>query len=108
MIQDDLKQSYNTAKIEFEKAEKYLNPTELNSCVKKCESELQKPEVWQNADIYSTISNPRITTVDVNSYEMSNHAVDIIIRKIQDKDFKRGRVLVTGNLIERDSVKILK
>ncbi len=58
--------------------------------------------------IYSTISNPRITTVDVNSYEMSNHAVNIMIRKIQDKNYRSGRVLVTGNLIERDSVKILK
>ncbi|MBR5088416.1 MAG: LacI family DNA-binding transcriptional regulator [Ruminiclostridium sp.] len=58
--------------------------------------------------IYSTISNPRITTIDVNSYEMSNHAVDMIIRKIQDKNYRCGRVLVTGNLIERDSVKKLR
>lgn len=58
--------------------------------------------------IYSTISNPRITTIDVNSYEMSNHAVDMLISKIQHKDHRSGRVLVTGNLIERDSVKRLK
>ncbi|MBP5604759.1 MAG: LacI family DNA-binding transcriptional regulator [Ruminiclostridium sp.] len=58
--------------------------------------------------IYSTISVPRITTIDVNSYEMSYHAVDIIIRKIHDKNLKRGRVLITGNLIERDSVKDLR
>ncbi|MBO6229799.1 MAG: LacI family DNA-binding transcriptional regulator [Ruminiclostridium sp.] len=58
--------------------------------------------------IYSTISNPRITTVDVNSYEMSNHAVDVLIKKIQDKNYHCGRILVTGNLIERDSVKKLK
>ncbi len=58
--------------------------------------------------IYSTISVPRITTIDVNSYEMSYHAVDIIIRKIHDKNLKRGRVLITGNLVERDSVKDLR
>lgn len=58
--------------------------------------------------IYSTISNPRITTIDVNSYEMSHHAVDVLIKKVQDKSYHCGRVLVTGNLIERDSVKRLK
>lgn len=58
--------------------------------------------------IYSTISNPRITTIDVNSYEMSSHAVNMIISKIQDRNYRCGRVLVTGNLIERDSVKKLK
>ena len=58
--------------------------------------------------IYSTISNPRITTIDVNSYEMSNKTVEVVIRKIQDKNYRCGRVLVTGNLIERDSVKKLK
>ena len=58
--------------------------------------------------IYSTISNPRITTIDVNSYEMSSHAVEIIIRKIRDNSYKCGRVLITGNLVERDSVRRLK
>ena len=58
--------------------------------------------------IYSTISDPRITTIDVNSYEMSDHAVEIIIRKIKDKSYRCGRVLVTGKLVERDSVRKLK
>ena len=58
--------------------------------------------------IYSTISVPRITTIDVNSYEMSDHAVDILIRKIKDNGYRCGRVLVTGKLVERDSVKRLK
>lgn len=55
--------------------------------------------------IYSTISSPRITTIDVNSYRMSHEAVEIIIKKIRDSNYKCGRVLVTGKLIERDSVK---
>ena len=55
--------------------------------------------------IYSTIANPRITTIDVNSYRMSSEAVEIIIKKIRDNNYKCGRILVTGKLIERDSVK---
>lgn len=58
--------------------------------------------------IYSTISNPRITTIDVNSYYMSHEAVEIMIRKIRDNNYRCGRVLVTGQLIERDSVKNLR
>ncbi len=58
--------------------------------------------------IYSTISNPRITTIDVNSAQMSGEAVETIIRKIRDKGYRRGRVLVAGDLIERDSVKKIK
>lgn len=57
--------------------------------------------------IYSTISNPRITTMDVNSYRMSSEAVEIIIKKIRDNNYHCGRILVTGKLIERDSVKAL-
>lgn len=58
--------------------------------------------------IYSTISTPRITTMDVNSYRMSNEAVEIIIKKIRDNNYRCGRVLVTGKLIERDSVRTLR
>lgn len=58
--------------------------------------------------IYSTISNPRITTIDVNSAQMSGEAVETIIRKIRDKGYRRGRVLVAGDLIERDSVRKIK
>ena len=58
--------------------------------------------------IYSTISTPRITTMDVNSSRMSNEAVEIMVRKIRDSNYRCGRILVTGNLVERDSVKDLK
>lgn len=57
--------------------------------------------------IYSTISTPRITTMDVNSYRMSSESVEIIIKKIRDNNYRCGRILVTGKLIERDSVKFL-
>ena len=58
--------------------------------------------------IYSTISNPRITTMDVNSHRMSSEAVEIMVRKIRDRNYHCGRILVTGKLLERDSVKNLK
>lgn len=58
--------------------------------------------------IYSTISNPRITTMDVNSYRMSSEAVEILVKKIRDNNYHCGRILVTGKLLERDSVKNLK
>ena len=57
--------------------------------------------------IYSTICNPRLTTIDVNSRLMSAEAVDIILHKIRDMNYRRGRTLVTGKLIRRESVKRL-
>lgn len=58
--------------------------------------------------IYSTICSPRLTTIDVNSRVMSSEAVDIILHKIRDGNYKRGRTLVTGKLVRRESVKNLK
>ncbi len=58
--------------------------------------------------IYSTISTPRITTVDVDSRQMSSEAVETLIRKIRDRNYSRGRTLVNGRLIIRDSVKKIK
>ena len=55
--------------------------------------------------IYSTISTPRITTMDVNSARMSSEAVEIMVKKIRDNNYRCGRILVTGKLVERDSVK---
>ena len=57
--------------------------------------------------IYSTISSPRLTTIDVNSRSMSEEAVNIILHKIRDSSYKRGRTLVTGKLVRRESVKNL-
>lgn len=58
--------------------------------------------------IYSTICNPRLTTIDVNSRVMSTEAVDIILHKIRDGNYRRGRTLVTGKLVRRESVKTIK
>mgnify|MGYP001025682838 FL=1 len=63
--------------------------------------------VGSDNHIYSTICNPRLTTIDVNSRVMSTEAVDIILHKIRDGNYRRGRTLVTGKLIRRESVKKL-
>lgn len=55
-------------------------------------------------DIFASISDPKITTVEVNIEEMAKTAVKFIIEKIKDEDKKYGRVLVKGRIIYRDSV----
>ncbi len=57
--------------------------------------------------VYSTMCQPHLTTMDVNSQAMATEAVDIILHKIRDGSYKRGRTLVAGKLIRRDSVKNL-
>lgn len=58
--------------------------------------------------VYSTMCQPHLTTIDVNGQAMASEAVDIMLHKIRDAGFKRGRTLVPGKLIRRDSVKNLK
>lgn len=57
--------------------------------------------------VYSTMCQPHLTTMDVNSQAMATEAVDIILHKIRDSSYKRGRTMVAGKLIRRDSVKNL-
>lgn len=57
--------------------------------------------------VYSTMCQPHLTTMDVNSRQMAYETVDIILHKIRDNCYRRGRTLVSGKLIRRDSVKDL-
>ena len=57
--------------------------------------------------IYSTMATPHLTTVDVNCRKMAEEAVDIILKKIRDGSYFKGRTLVTGKLVVRDSVRNL-
>ena len=57
--------------------------------------------------IYSSMTTPHLTTVDINCVKMAKEAVDIILKKIHDKNYFRGRTLITGKLVIRDSVKNL-
>lgn len=56
-------------------------------------------------DIFATLSDPKLTTVETNMEEMSKTAVKSIMRKIEDPDKGIGRVLVKGKIVYRDSVK---
>nr|WP_245308227.1 LacI family DNA-binding transcriptional regulator [Halalkalibacter urbisdiaboli] len=56
-------------------------------------------------DIYSTLSNPPMTTVQVDIEEMSKVAVKFIIEKIKNSKKHYGRVLIKGEIIHRGSVK---
>lgn len=58
--------------------------------------------------VYSTMCQPHLTTMDVNSQQMAAEAVEIVLHKIRDGSYKRGRTLVMGKLILRDSVKDLR
>lgn len=58
-------------------------------------------------DIFATISQPQITTVEVNIKEMANTVVRYMIEKVTDGNKKYGRVLIKGKIIYRDSVKTI-
>lgn len=58
-------------------------------------------------DIYATLAEPKLTTIDVDVEEMSRVATQLIIEKIKNTNNKPGRVFVKGNIIHRDSVKSL-
>ena len=53
--------------------------------------------------IYSTISQPQITTVDNNVVEMVEAATKIIVKKINNPSKTYGRILIKGNIIKKDS-----
>lgn len=57
--------------------------------------------------IYSTVSDPQITTLDNNVDEMVNVASKIILKKIENPDRRYDRILVKAFIVERESVKEL-
>ncbi|MOA34450.1 putative HTH-type transcriptional repressor ExuR [compost metagenome] len=56
-------------------------------------------------DIYATLANPQLTTVEVDVQEMARTAVKSIMDKVANPNRRNGRVLVQGNIIYRDSVR---
>lgn len=56
--------------------------------------------------IYSTISSPAITTVEVNVDAMSESAVNSIIKRIKNPNHDFGRKVISGRIVLRDSVSI--
>lgn len=56
-------------------------------------------------DVFATISDPPLTTMEVDIKEMARTSVRYILEKIKDNNRKFGRVLVKGKIIFRESVK---
>lgn len=56
--------------------------------------------------LFATITDPQITTVDNNVEQMVQTAVRIILKKINNPQRVYGRVMISGTIIERDSVSV--
>lgn len=59
-------------------------------------------------DIYATLTNPQLTTIEVDIGEMARSAVKSIMDKVKNPHHRNGRVLVQGKIIYRDSVRTIK
>lgn len=57
--------------------------------------------------VYSNISDPNITTIEVNTAYMSKLAVEGILQKIKKPSFSMGMVHVNGKIVFKDSVRSL-
>ncbi|WP_343834680.1 substrate-binding domain-containing protein, partial [Bacillus horti] len=55
-------------------------------------------------DIYATITEPSLTTIEVNIQEMAKQTTKSIVEKIQNNNQSFGRISVKGKLIYRNSV----
>lgn len=55
--------------------------------------------------LISDISEPAITTVEVNMPMMARTAVELLVGKIHDKDYIHGRKLIPGKIIIKNSTR---
>lgn len=58
-------------------------------------------------DIYSRVSIPTITTVEVSKEQMVKSACEFLYSKFNNKDTTLGKVTIKGNLVRRKSIKDL-
>ena len=54
--------------------------------------------------VYSSISVPNITTIEVNTAQMANVAVEALLEKIDSPSFSIGMIQIKGKIIFKDSV----
>lgn len=54
--------------------------------------------------IYSAMSTPTITTVEVDTAGMACEVVRLLLRKLDDVDYRIGKIAIKGKLIIKDSV----
>jgi LacI family transcriptional regulator len=59
-------------------------------------------------DLYASISEPQLTTIEVDIEEMSRMAVKSVIKKLKNQKDKYGRIMINCKIVYRDSVKALK
>lgn len=55
-------------------------------------------------DIYATLIEPYLTTIDINVTDMSIETVKLIIKKINDTNHRTSKILIKSKLIIRESV----
>ena len=55
-------------------------------------------------DIFALVSQPKLTTIAVNSEQMSAKAVELLLALINNVEFSNNCYAIAGKLIERDSV----
>lgn len=58
--------------------------------------------------MYSDMSEPKITTIEVNTEQMALLAVEAILKKIENPSCTIGRIPVAGRIIYKSSVKAIK
>lgn len=58
-------------------------------------------------DLYATLSDPPLTTIEADTEEMARAAVQTIIKRIRKEPMPYGRVLVKSRIIHRASVRVL-
>ncbi|MHB8064151.1 MAG: LacI family DNA-binding transcriptional regulator [Ruminiclostridium sp.] len=56
-------------------------------------------------DIYATLSDPKITTVQVDIEEMARTSIKYILDKVKKENKRHGRAQIKGKIVYRDSVK---
>ncbi len=57
--------------------------------------------------VYSSISVPQITTVEVNTAQMSAMTVEALMARIEDPSHRTGMIQVKGKIVFKESVKSL-
>ncbi len=57
--------------------------------------------------VYSSISVPKITTIEVNTEQMANVAVETLLTKIKTPSHVIGMIQVKGQIVYKDSVKAI-
>ncbi|MDO7906810.1 substrate-binding domain-containing protein [Paenibacillus sp. JX-17] len=55
-------------------------------------------------DVFATLTEPHLTTVEVDIEKMAQTAIHSLLRKISSPEVRFGRVLVQGKIIYRESV----